>query len=93
MCLRDPLPRLALAFGRPVDMSSRSVDPLRRLGITDEVKEPAEERNPVASTEAELGSVRGEGFRERAWKDVVGSDRISHYVCDGFRVLLVEKEV
>ena len=70
-------------------MSPRFLHPSGRLGVGDEVEEPAKQRQAVPSPEPETGGVRREGIGEGAWIVVSGPDGVSHHVRHRFGVLVV----
>jgi hypothetical protein len=53
-------------------------DPLRCLGIPDEIEQPTEKRDAVVASKPELRGVRSESIREGAWLVVDPVDRVSH---------------
>ena len=54
-------------------MSPRFLHPSGRVGVGDEVEEPAKQRQAVPAPEPETGGVRREGIGERAWRSVAWS--------------------
>ena len=74
-------------------MRPRFLHPSGRVGVGDEVEEPAKQRQAVPAPEPEPGGVRREGIGERAWIVVSGPDGVSHHVRHRFGVLVVVEKV
>src|ERR1700722_2350124 len=81
------------SLGRLFEMRPRFVDPRSRLGLSDEVEEPLEERDAVALAQPEASGMGCECVSERAGVVVDAADRVSDELCDGLGVFLLPEEV
>jgi len=74
-------------------VGSRLLHPLRRLWVTDEVEEPAKQREAVPAPKPEAGRVGLERVRERPRIVVDGAKRIGNDLCHRSGVFLIVEEV